>query len=160
MTHNNTHTHNHISEAQCKINAWIYYISLGYTKTSKSVLHHIDPSLKQRDPARYHQWLICDVVPMTIQEHRSLHMRLEQASRTRTREHNQHISQSLSNTQTRGKRIQVIRKSIDVRVFDTMQQAAEYIGCTKQLISQCINPNTNNRRARGYEIRLLAKGDK
>lgn len=151
----NLATYGNLSETQCKSATWSYYIALGYNRTSKSVLHHIDPTLKHRDPERYHKWLVCDVQPMTIQDHRRLHMRMEQRQRTRTKEHNDKISQSLSTSTTRGKRIQIIRKSIDIRVFDNLQQAADYIGVSRQLLSQCLRPNTKNRKAKGYEIRIL-----
>lgn len=110
-----------LSETQCKSATWSYFMALGYAKTGDSVLHHVDPTLKSRDPERYHMWLVCDVIPMSRQAHRSIHMRYEQASRTRTKAHNAKISQSLKATSMRGKRIQIIRKSVDIRLFDNMQ---------------------------------------
>ena len=81
-----------LSETQCKAATWAYYMALGYAKTNDSVLHHIDPTLRARDPERYHMWLVCDVIPMSRQAHRRLHMREEQRARTRTKDHNKHIS--------------------------------------------------------------------
>lgn len=37
------------------------------------VLHHIDPTLKKRNPERYHEWRPEDLIVMTTEEHSSLH---------------------------------------------------------------------------------------
>lgn len=37
------------------------------------VLHHKDESLKYKDPERYHQWRIEDLVPMSKSDHRKIH---------------------------------------------------------------------------------------
>lgn len=37
------------------------------------ILHHVDEEMKERDPERYIQWNIEDLVSMTMSEHQSLH---------------------------------------------------------------------------------------
>lgn len=64
------------SESQMKLNTWKFYMrKLGLTGIRGWVLHHTDPMMKHTDPKRYREWRIEDVEPMTIQKHRSLHMR-------------------------------------------------------------------------------------
>lgn len=64
--------------------------------------------MKSRDYKRYAQWRHGDLVPMTVQEHRRLHMKLEQSRRTRTREHNGRISEGVKNAE-RGRTIVISR---------------------------------------------------
>lgn len=44
-------------------------------------LHHVDPELKYKDPTRYAEWRIEDVIPVTFSEHKAIHNRYD-------REHN------------------------------------------------------------------------
>lgn len=55
---------------QDKAKARAYF---GITGQRNMVLHHIDPTLKHRDPKRYNKWFIEDLQPMTNSEHRKLH---------------------------------------------------------------------------------------
>ena len=41
------------------------------------VLHHKDPTLKTIDIIRYYEWRVEDLEPMTLNEHASLHRKLE-----------------------------------------------------------------------------------
>ena len=41
----------------------------GLTRGCGLVLHHIDPTLKERDPERYAEWRIEDLVVLTRGEH-------------------------------------------------------------------------------------------
>ena len=88
--------------------------------------------MKARDPGRYAEWRRGDLVPMTVQEHRRLHMKLEQSRRTRSHDHNGRISEGVKNAE-RGRTIIISRS--ETLEFGTMAQAAEYIGCSKQLVS-------------------------
>ena len=141
--------------SQRKARAWrelkeIYSIS----STQGLVLHHIDPTLKSRDPERYNQWNARDLMPMTKQQHRSFHMKLEARRLTRTRQHNAKISQTLREHNIKGKAI-LATISTQAYVFNTLADAARFIGCSKQLLSQCLRPSTANYTARGWTIQLI-----
>ena len=45
----------------------------GIENNPEMVLHHIDPTLKTKDPERYREWRIDDLVVMTNAEHTRLH---------------------------------------------------------------------------------------
>lgn len=45
----------------------------GVENNPEMVLHHIDPTLRERDPERYREWRIEDLAVMTKGEHSSLH---------------------------------------------------------------------------------------
>lgn len=45
----------------------------GVENNPEMVLHHIDPTLKKRDPKRYKEWRIEDLTVMTNAEHTRLH---------------------------------------------------------------------------------------
>lgn len=58
-----------------------YFIANGQLPEDKEerknyCLHHFDPTLKFRDPMRYHEWRVSDLVVMTMGEHTALHNRL------------------------------------------------------------------------------------
>lgn len=135
--------------------AWKHFESLGYTRKG-SVLHHKDINLKINDPIRYNQWRISDLIPMTRQEHRRLHMKIQSTSTKRTKEHNNKIKKGLSEHSTFGKLVQ-ITKDDTILVFDSFADAAIYIGCTRQLVSQCTRKCQRNKRAMGYKITLIDK---
>lgn len=48
----------------------------------------------------------------------------------------------------------------DVKYFSTYADAARYIGCSKALVSQCLNKKQANRTACGYEIEVFEKADR
>ncbi len=52
------------------------------------VLHHIDRTMKKRDPERYAQFRVDDVTPMLRRAHISLHMK----GRKHTKAHNRKIA--------------------------------------------------------------------
>jgi hypothetical protein len=57
--------------------AWCYFIALGLlpvdAKKNEWCLHHKDPALKYKDPRRYNEWRVEDLVPMLKSEHTSMH---------------------------------------------------------------------------------------
>lgn len=57
--------------------AWCYFIALGLlpynVKKNEWVLHHKDPELRYKDPVRYNEWRIEDLVPMLKSEHTAMH---------------------------------------------------------------------------------------
>ena len=83
-------------------------------------------------------------------------MKLEQSRRIRSYTHNGHIAEGVRNAE-RGKAI-VISRSETIE-FRTMAQAAEYIGCSKQLVSQVLNPKTHNKKARGWSVSFAGTED-
>ena len=56
---------------------WVYYQIIGRIPVSYNpgeyALHHIDPELKYTDKARYDEWRIEDVIPVTAAEHKAIH---------------------------------------------------------------------------------------
>ena len=71
-----------MSRKEYKINhtkAWCYFIALGLlpynAKKNEWVLHHKDPELRDKDPVRYNEWRIEDLVPMLKSEHTSMHQK-------------------------------------------------------------------------------------
>ena len=71
-----------MSRKEYKINhtkAWCYFIALGLlpynAKKNEWVLHHKDSELKYKDPVRYNEWRIEDLVPMLKSEHTSMHQK-------------------------------------------------------------------------------------
>ena len=46
----------------------------------------------------------------------------------------------------------MIEKDGIKKEFRTMQQAADYIGCSKMLISLVLNPKKDNKRAKGWDL--------
>ena len=57
--------------------AWCYYVSIGLiplkAKKNEWCLHHKDPTLRTKDPERYNEWRVEDLVPMLKSEHTRLH---------------------------------------------------------------------------------------
>ena len=140
-----------------KRNTWKYFESHGYKEHKKMVLHHIDTNLKYTNPERYNEWRITDVIPMPVRAHRALHQKLAMKNIKRTKQHNQKISNGLNNSIIRGKKIKIHRSAIkeDTQIFSSLADAAKYIGCSRQMVSQCLNPKTRNKKAMGYKIEII-----
>lgn len=92
-------------------------------------------------------------------EHRRLHMRLHMKGRRHTETHNLAIRRSLIEARSperSSQRVLVYRaETMTARIFDTRKAAAEWLGCTKQLVSQCVRPNAKNKTARGFTVQLV-----
>lgn len=112
--------------------AWRYFEKHGFADHGRMVLHHNDTELKNTDPERYHAWNVEDLTPMTVQEHRRLHMKIE--DHTHTKGHNRRISAAMK-SRTRFARIVLSRSTVETYEFKTMKAAADFVGCSKQLIS-------------------------
>ena len=135
--------------------AWEYFERKGYTEHDGMVLHHIDINMKAQDPERYDQWLPEDLVPMTKTYHRALHMKLQNKKGTKhTKKHNKKISESMRKSDIRNKKIVISRPAQEAveMEFNSLAEAARYIGCSKQLVSQCLRPGSKNKKAYGYTI--------
>ena len=135
--------------------AWEYFERKGYTEHDGMVLHHIDINMKAQDPERYDQWLPEDLVPMSKTQHRALHMKLQNKKGTKhTKKHNKKISESMRKSDIRNKKIVISRPAQEAveMEFNSLAEAARYIGCSKQLVSQCLRPGSKNKKAYGYTI--------
>lgn len=97
-----------MNENSARRAAWKWFEKHGFEDHAGLVLHHKDTSMKSRNYKRYAQWRHGDLVPMTVQEHRRLHMKLEQSRRTRTKAHNGRISEGVKNAE-RGRTILISR---------------------------------------------------
>ena len=154
---------NNISKATERKNhrkAWAYFEAHGYKNHRKMVLHHADTSMKTRDPERYACWNPEDLIPMSMQDHRRLHMAIQNAKGTKfTEDHLENLRKSMTTRVGIGSKIVKItgKSGKDVKYFSTYAEAARYIGCSKALVSQCLNKKQANRTACGYEIELFEK---
>lgn len=147
-------------ERQNHKKAWEYFEARGYVDHYKMVLHHVDPNMKTRDPERYAQWNPEDLIPMTMQEHRKLHMAIQNPKGKKfTKDHLENLRKSMTTRVGIGSKIvKIIGKSgKDVQYFTTYATAARYIGCSRALVSQCLNEKQANRTACGYKIEIFKK---
>lgn len=144
-----------------KQNAWKYFEAHGFRSHKGMVLHHVNTAMKYDDPVRYNQWLVKDLQVMTRQEHRSLHMQLEMAGKKHTVDHNRAISDGLANSEILkgGKfvKIHMPPREEQTLYFSSYAEAAKYIGCTRQLVSQVLQKHqTNkNKKAMGWDVSLV-----
>lgn len=150
----NSSTDNHLR-------AWKWFEEHGYKEHRGLALHHIDTTMKSRDPKRYNEWRPEDLMVMTVQEHRRLHMKEQTKGVKHTKQHNSKISESIREHLTKGKMVKIYMRPVEAQTlyFNTLAQAAAFIGCTRQLVSQCLRDNTHNRRAKGWEISLMDPND-
>lgn len=72
----------------------------------------------------------------------------------RTYDHNRRISNGLKERNLSGKQVK-ITKDVLSHICDSYQDAAEIIGCSRQLVSQCLRPNQPNKTARGWTVELI-----
>lgn len=147
-------------ERQNHRKAWAYFEAHGYANHYKMVLHHVDPNMKARDPERYAQWNPEDLIPMSIQEHRKLHMAIQNPKgKTFTKDHLENLRKSMTIRVGIGSKIVKItgKSGEDVKYFSTYAAAARYIGCSRALVSQCLNEKQANRTACGYKIETFKK---
>ena len=118
------------------------------------MLHHRDITLKSTYPERYNEWNPEDLVVMSKADHRAYHMTLEQQGRIRSRSHNAAISRSLRENATKGMIVEITNED-EKHYFDSLSDAADYIGCSRQLVSQCTRPGSRNKRACGWSVALV-----
>lgn len=137
--------------------AWKHFEEHGYVNHDGMVLHHKDVNMKSENPERYVEWRVEDLVPMTRAEHRRLHMKLQMKGRKHSGKHNKMISEGLRRKSTKNKLVKIHIPSREEKTltFKTLAEAAKYIGCSRQLVSQCVKDNTANRKAMGYTITLV-----
>lgn len=94
--------------------AWRHFIKAGLIPDDGQmwVLHHKDVCLKDRDPARYHEWRPEDLVPMPQSEHVAIHRPYEKAQNA-ARSEKANAKRAESNRHPRGK--YVIRQTAEER---------------------------------------------
>ena len=123
----------------------------------KWVLHHIDPTMKYRDPARYHEWRIDDVSPLTVEQHLRLHMTLRNPKGTKkTKKHIENMKNGHRKERWECNVMihRVVEKDgvegIEAYVFPSCAEAARHIGCSLQMVYQVASKTQKNRRAKGW----------
>ena len=140
-----------------------YFAGLGIWAEGM-VLHHTDPTLKQRDPERYHEWRVADLRPMASRDHQSLHMRLRNPKgRKKTASH---VAAMLAGKRKERRACNVLIhrlvnvdgvEGIEAYVFPSCAAAARHIGCTRQLVYQVASRTKSNRRACGWSCNYVPK---
>ena len=141
-----------------------YYTALG-TWQAGMVLHHTDTTLKRRDPARYHEWRVGDVRPLTVPQHAGLHMRLRNPKGSiKTKEHVAAMVAGHNKERRLSCNILIHRAvseygadGIEAYVFPSCSAAARHIGCSKQLAYQVASKTQHNRRACGWNCSYVPK---
>nr|DAL90080.1 MAG TPA: hypothetical protein [Caudoviricetes sp.] len=140
-----------------------YFEAIGIWQAGM-VLHHLDTTLKQRDPARYHEWRVEDLRPMSIASHNSLHMalRIPKGSRKTA----SHIRAMVAGKRKERRRCNVlihrvvsgnVAEGIEAYVYPSCSAAARHIGCSKQLVYQVASKTQHNRRACGWICNYVPK---
>lgn len=140
-----------------------YFKALGIWQPGM-VCHHADTTLKQRDPARYHEWRVEDLRPLTVPQHAGLHMRLRNPKGSiKTKEH---VAAMVAghNKERRQCNVLIHRElhgkgadGIEAYVFPSCSAAARHIGCSKQLAYQVASKTQHNRRACGWICNYVPK---
>nr|DAW56111.1 MAG TPA: hypothetical protein [Caudoviricetes sp.] len=140
-----------------------YFKALGYWEPGM-VLHHVDPTMKLRDPQRYKNWNIDDVEPLTVQQHMRIHMgkknpkgvkksadhvkSMTEGHKKERRSCNILISHVVNENGIEG---------IEAYVFPSCAAAARHIGCTLQLVYQTASKTQHNRTAMGWNCNYVPK---
>ena len=117
-------------------------------KDSKNwCLHHKDKTLRMRDPKRYYEWRIEDLVPLTSSQHAKLH-KLGEIGAKYCQTEEARLKRANSNKHKRGK--YTIRQNINERInlskrlSDKLlgnQVAKDRIWVNNSIISKMVYPN-------------------
>lgn len=129
------------------------------------VLHHVDPSLKLRDPERYRNWNVEDLVPFTVAQHMRLHMSAKNPKGGKKSA--SHVA-AMTAGYNKARRLscnilihRVVRGNgtdgIEAYVFPSCAAAARHIGCSLQLVYQTASKTQHNRRAMGWSCNYVPK---
>ena len=140
-----------------------YFAALGIWTPGMS-LHHIDTTLKHRDPDRYHAWRVEDLRPLTVQQHARLHMALRNPKgSTKTKEH---VAAMIAGRRKERRACSVLinravkesgAEGIEAYVYPSCAAAARHIGCSKQLVYQVASKTQHNRHALGWNCSYVPK---
>ena len=140
-----------------------YFTGLGLWAEGM-VLHHTDPTLKQRDPERYHLWRVEDLRPLTVPQHASLHMR--QRNPKGRKKSASHIAAMAAGRRKERRESKVLihrlvtgdgAEGIEAYVYPSCAAAARHIGCSLQLVYQVASRTKQNRRACGWSCAYVPK---
>ncbi len=140
-----------------------YFKTLGIWERGM-VLHHIDPELKTKDPERYHEWRIDDVVPLTVRQHMAIHMRMRMKGIKKTDKHREAMKAG-HRKERRNCNIMIHRvvrgedgvEGLEAYVFRTCKEAARHVGCSLQMVYQTASGTQRNRRAMGWTCTYVPK---
>lgn len=140
-----------------------YFTAIGIWQGGM-VLHHLDPTLKQRDPERYHLWRVEDLRPLTVPQHAGLHMRIRNPKGSRKTA--SHIRAMMAGKRKERRQCNVLihrlvkgsrSDGIEAYVYPSCSAAARHIGCSKQLVYQVASKTQHNRRACGWICNYVPK---
>lgn len=141
-----------------------YYKALGYWKPGM-VLHHTDPTLKLRDPERYKNWNIEDLVPLSVGQHMRLHMSAKNPKGVKKSA--DHVKAMVDGHRKERRNCNIlisrvllengVENGIEAYVFPSCAAAARYIGCSLQLVYQTASKTQHNRRAFGWNCNYVPK---
>lgn len=117
------------------------------------VLHHIDPLLKYKDYARYDEWRINDVVPMTQADHMRLHHKGIAMSKAEYIKRKQNMEYSVKNSVKHRKMIIKATNGKQLVYFNTQQECADFLGCSRQQVYYVMSPKwTSYQKACGWKL--------
>lgn len=129
------------------------------------VLHHTDPSLKLRDPERYRNWNVEDLVPVTVQQHMRIHMGMKNPRGTKKTA--AHVRAMVEGHKKERRACNILlhrvlldengNEGIEAYVFPTCAAAARHVGCSLQLVYQVASKTQHNRRAMGWNCNYVPK---
>lgn len=129
------------------------------------VLHHVDPTLKLRDPERYRNWNIDDLVPLTVPQHMRIHMGLKNPRGGKKSA--DHVRAMLEGHRKERRNCNILlhrvlldengNEGIEAYVFPTCAAAARHVGCSLQLVYQVASKTQHNRRAIGWNCNYVPK---
>lgn len=127
-------------------------------------LHHVDATMRQRDPARYHEWRVEDVRPLTVPRHAGLHMAMRNPKGgTKTKAH---VAAMIAGRRKERRACNVLiyrlvsgngTDGIEAYVFPSCSAAARYIGRSLQLVYQTASKTQHNRHACGWICNYVPK---
>ena len=129
------------------------------------VLHHMDPTLKLRDPERYKNWNVEDLVPITVQQHMRIHMGMKNPRGSKKSADHVQAMVSGHRKERRACNILISRVLVDENgvdgleayVFPSCAAAARHIGCSLQLVYQTASKTQHNRHACGWICNYVPK---
>lgn len=140
-----------------------YFKALGYWKPGM-VLHHSDPTMKLRDPERYRNWIIEDLVPVTVQQHMRIHMGMKNprggkksADHVRAMVEGHRKERRACNVLISRVTVENGVEGLEAYVFPSCAAAARHIGCSLQLVYQTASKTQHNRTARGWACNYVPK---
>lgn len=130
------------------------------------VLHHVDSSLKLRDPGRYKNWNVDDLVPLTVPQHMRIHMSAKNPKGGKKSA--AHVAAMLAGHRKERRNCNIlisrvlvdetgVENGIEAYVFPSCAAAARHIGCSLQLVYQTASKTQHNRTAMGWNCNYVPK---